>query len=139
MDFSKDFLEKLKLVDQTLDAFFDYGQDSICVWSTRAGQKDSVLVMKREHGELYRELEHRALTKLRENDIWKKYGDAKSYNRILEEKEEAYKKKAKAEYEAKRMTIWKEHKREIRDAMENAKSGILSGKGKVQDKNWVAT
>ena len=139
MEFSKQFLEKLKGVDQTLDAFFDYSQDSVCVWSTREGKKDLAFVLKREYGELYRELEMRVIQKLHESDTWRKYGDAKTYNRILEEKEDAHRAKAKKDYEAKRMTIWKQHKREIRDAMENAKSGVLSGSGKAQDRGWIPT
>ena len=105
MDFSKEFLERLRLVDQTLDAFYDYSQDSICVWSTRAGKKDLVLIEKREYGELYRELEHRILDKLKENDIWKKYGDAKTYERILQDKEDLHRMKAKLEWEEKRKRL----------------------------------
>jgi vacuolar-type H+-ATPase subunit H len=95
--------------------------------------------MKREYGELYRELEKRAIEKLLASDIWKKYGSAEKYEQHLQRQEDEYREKKKQEWEAKRKEIWKEHKREIHDAIENAKSGVLSGKGKVQDKNWVAT
>lgn len=139
MELSKSFLEDLKLIDQTLDAFFDSSQDSICVWTTRAGKKDLAFVVNRETGELYPELERRAIRKLHESDIWRRYGDAKSYERKLQEKEDEYRAKKKLEWEAKRQMLWREHRTEIRHAMENAKSGVLSGPGKTQEKTWEPT
>jgi hypothetical protein len=138
MEISKDFLEQLHSVDQTLGAWFDKDHDTLNVWSDRAGKKDLVLQLKREFGELYSEMKYRCVAKLREMDIWKLYGGAKEYERALRLSEESHREKKKKEWTHKRGELFKENKRMIREAMENAKSGRLQeGTGLHQDKNYI--
>ncbi len=137
MQLSQEFLSSLTAFDKTLDGVFDIEQDAVHVFSSRAGEKDLVLTLKRDYGEPYQACARRALNKLHEMDIWKKYGDGKSYDSYLDNKEKTYRDQKKKEYKEKRERLFKEHQTEISDAIKNANAGVFSGKAKYKTKRYV--
>lgn len=127
MELSKSFFEKLKLIDDKLDAVFDENQDSIHVSAMRSGcLKVLENTFKRQHGEMYPELERRTLKELKEQDVWKKFGSGKAYDNYLQDQQDAEEKRKQREIDDldRQWTI--ENKRYINEAIENAKRGIFS-------------
>lgn len=137
MQLSKEFLSSLRAFDQTLDGVFDIEQDSVHLWSSRGGVKELVLTLNRDYGESYESCSRRALAKLHEMDVWKKFGSADKYDDHLEKAEQEYRAKKKEEYQQKRQLMFKEHETEIKDAIKNANSGVFSGKAKYKTKKFI--
>lgn len=134
---TKEFLLSLTAFDKTLDGVFDQDQDSVHIFSNRGGEKELVLSLKRDYAEGYEACSRRALARLHEMDIWRKYGDGKSYDKYLDEKEKDHRVKKKKEYKEKRERLFKEHATEIRHAIKNAQSGkFAEGSGLHQDKKF---
>lgn len=137
MQLSKEFLSTLTAFDRTLDGVFDIEQDSVLLWSSRAGSKDLVLSLKRDYAESYEACSRRALAKLHEMDVWKKFGSANNLDDHLDKMEKEYRAKKKEEYQEKRKLLFKEHATEIKDAIKNANSGVFSGKAKHKTKKYI--
>lgn len=123
-ELSRFFLEELKAYEPYLNATLDHPSDSIHIWAERPSRpKVHELSVKREFGELYPELERRTLKKLRDCDIWKKFGTGKAYDDYLAKEEEEYRIKAKSDFKKRRETINKEYRDHWRAAIWNAQNG----------------
>lgn len=127
MELSKQFFEKLKLIDASLDAVFDNSEDSIHVSSLRSGSlKVLENTFPRKFGELYPELEGRVIKELKEQDVWKRFSSAKEYDNHLQQQEDSYLEAKKREHDHLDKEWDKENRRFINDALENARRGIFS-------------
>lgn len=142
------FYEKLKAIDPYLDARFDMGQMAILVSAKRPGRPQVYEATFHVHAEnqdgvvirhtTIDDLQDYAIRRLREMDVWARFGSGKAYDDHLaaeEEKDTATKKK---EFRAKRLAIMKEQRQLWQSAIEHAKKGLFTkeaveghSKGKV--------
>lgn len=127
MELSKEFFEKLKLIDANLDAVFDDHEDSIHVSAMRrGGLKVLENTFKRNYGEMYPELERRVIEELKEQDVWKKFGSGKAYDDAIQKKFDESQASKKRELDHLDKEWNKENKKYINEAIENAKRGIFT-------------
>jgi hypothetical protein len=146
---SQEFYDKLKLVDQNCDAIYDpyYESDernnseiillnqkaygAIHVWAIRQnGEHVHEMTICRLLGETIPVLERRAIQKLKECDIWKRFGDGSSYDDYLAKKEETHRAEKQRESKDKKMGELEKEGQKIRDIM----VGFQQWTGTVKEK-----
>ena len=127
-ELSKDFIRDIKDYDQNLDAWYDSNQDGIHIFAIRQGKKILELTVLRQEGELYPELERRAVIYMKERDVWKRFGSGKAYDDYLAAEEERVRLQRKQEAKSKRIQLIKEHRWEWMAALWNAAHGRFDRK-----------
>lgn len=142
---SSSFIRALRLIDPDLRACFDEVQDAIIIWAERQGHpkiheytskrtfteessfvgRDGNKILKKVVLGRY-DLECWTLKRLREIDVWQRFGkNGEKFEDFLYAQEEAAKAEAKKKFHSDRKAYLKEHKKEFKEALENAKSGHL--------------
>lgn len=125
-DLSKKFIERLKEVDPALGAVYDSYTDSIFIHALRDGQKVHELTIKRKFAENYEELENRTLVKLKECDVWQKFGTGKAYDDYLWAEEERIRNENKKKVRSERLQWFKDNREMVRAAIWNAQNGRMT-------------
>lgn len=121
----KEFERKLKRYDPNLFVEWDQVKHLWMVKRTdQNGEIHHIMYVQNPDGS-FRPLDERTMQDLYECDIWRKFKDAGEYHRFIQDKNATAKLKEKnlrEEY----LKWWnKDHKSEWKEAVENAKSGIL--------------
>jgi hypothetical protein len=127
-DLSSRFLERLQEVDPCLGAVYDSLTDSIFVNATRQGLKVHELTVKRKFAENYEELENRIINKLKECDVWQKFGTGKAYDDYLHAEEERIRREKKKKTRDERLAWFKDNRELVRAAVWNAQHGRTDAK-----------
>lgn len=130
------FYEKLKAVDPYLDARFDTDQMAVLVFSKRPGkpmvheftQPHHFITNGLEISLAIPDLEDYTIRRLRESDVWARFGSGKAFDDYLAETEEKERLAKKKEFRQRRLQMMKEDRPLWKAALWNAQNGRLTKK-----------
>lgn len=122
-----EFYILLQAYDRELFAYRDYEGDRIVVYSKRQKEKVFEFEIDREFGETWPEIERKAMKKLPDMDVWRRFGNTRraglSYDDWLFEEDKKRREKAQKEADDAHMDRMREDKTFISHVRENARAG----------------